>query len=271
MTGIRTLSHRVGFRLAGRLAVRRGKPIDEVDAAVRKALDRAIRGELDPGEAYWTETIESARRKMLRDTTTVTYTDYGTGNGRATERPTVTRTLREVVSYSVPRHEGLALFNLVRALRPTQCLELGTCVGISAAYIAAAIDLNESGRLTTMEGGKDLARVASINFTRMNLGNVTLVSGSFQEMVPEVLPTLKPIDFAYIDGHHDGGATREYFRQIADKASPHAVVVLDDIRWSRDMHSAWKSIVADPAVVASYDLLVCGVCLIRRSRNGEVA
>ena len=103
----------------------------------------------------------------------------------------MTRTLREVVSYSVPRHEGLALFNLVRALRPTQCLELGTCVGISAAYIAAAIDLNESGRLTTMEGGKDLARVASINFTRMNLGNVTLVSGSFQEMVPEVLPTLR--------------------------------------------------------------------------------
>ncbi len=269
MTGIRTLSHRVGFRLAGRLAVRRGKPIDDVDAAVRKALDKAIRGNLEPGEAYWTETIESTRKKMLRDTTTVTYTDYGSSNGRATEPATVTRTLREVVSYSVPRHEGLALFNLVRALRPSQCLELGTCVGISAAYIAAAIDLNETGRLTTMEGGKDLARVASINFTRMNLANVTLVSGPFQERVPEVLPTLEPIDFAYIDGHHDGEATKRYFGQIAGSAASHAVVVLDDIRWSRDMRAAWKSIVSNPAVVASYDLLVCGVCLVRRPRDGE--
>ncbi|MDX1429219.1 MAG: class I SAM-dependent methyltransferase [Rhodothermales bacterium] len=264
------MSHRVGFRLAGRLAVRRGKAVSDTDATIREALAKALRGDLEPGEAYWADTIEGLRRKMLKDrSTTVTYTDYGSGDGTDAAHPTVTRTLSEVASYSVPRHEGLALFNLVRALRPSQCLELGTCVGISAAYIAAAIDLNEAGKLTTMEGGKDLARVASINFARMNLENVTLVSGPFQERVPELLPQLGRIDFAHIDGHHDGEATKKYCAQILDRAAAPAVIVLDDIRWSRDMHAAWKSIVSHPAVAASYDLLVCGICLVNGTSNGS--
>ena len=259
------MSHRAGFEVAGRVAIRRGSPINDVDAAVRKALNRTLRGELNPGEKYWTESIEALRKKMLSEDTPVTYTDYGSGNGRASELQQVTKTLRSVVSYSVPRHEGLVLFNLVRTLRPAQCLELGTCVGISAAYIAAAIDLNETGRLTTLEGGRDLARVASINLTRMKLGNVDLVSGPFEQRLPEVLPKLRPVDFAYIDGHHEGEATQNYFRQIVAQSAQSAVVVLDDIRWSRDMHSAWKTIRSHPAVVASYDLLVFGVCLVRHA------
>ena len=44
---------------------------------------------------------------------------------------------------------------LVRELRPHSCLELGTGVGVSAGYQAAAMELNGVGRLLTLDGSAD--------------------------------------------------------------------------------------------------------------------
>ena len=46
-------------------------------------------------------------------------------------------------------------------------MELGTCIGISAAYQAAAIKLNEKGKLITLEGSVERTKIANENF--MNL------------------------------------------------------------------------------------------------------
>ncbi len=265
MIALRTLPHRLGFEIAGRTAVRRGQSDHDVAARVRGAISRTLRGELDAGEQYWCDTIEALRVRLRRDATTVTYVDFGTANGSADEPRTVTRTLAEVVRDSVPPHEGQTLFNLVRALRPESCLELGTCLGISSAYIAAALDLNETGKIMTMEGGRDLARVASINFTRMKLSNIALTTGRFDDNLQHVLSQVAPVDFVHVDGHHDGEAAIGYFDRIAAHTAGPSVFVFDDIRWSRDMHAAWKTIASREQVSATYDLFAFGICVI----NGD--
>ncbi len=262
MIGLRTLPHRLGFEIAGRTAVRRGKSGPDVAARVRAAISRTLRGDLDAGEQYWCDSIEALRGRLQRDTTTVTYADFGTAMEPEHEPAEVTRTLAAVVRDSVPPHEGLTLFNLVRTLRPDSCLELGTCLGISSAYIAAALDLNESGKIMTMEGGRDLARVASINFTRMKLSNIRLTTGRFEDHLQQVLLEIAPVDFVHVDGHHDGEATIAYFEEIAARAARPCVFVFDDIRWSRDMHAAWKTIISRACVGASFDLFAFGVCVI---------
>ncbi|NNE46371.1 MAG: class I SAM-dependent methyltransferase [Rhodothermales bacterium] len=266
MTTLRHLPHRLSYQLAGRIALRRTQPQSEAEAQVHVAVARALKNDLDPAETFWQESIEMLRQKMQRDETTLRYADYGVGSPDSNPDRTVTRSISEVQAFSVPPHEGVALHALARELRPRNCLELGTCLGISSAYVASALDLNEHGSLTTLDGGKDLSRVASINFSRLGLRNTRFVTGRFDEMLPELLPEIAPVDMAYIDGHHDGAATRAYFEMILQHAAPYAVMVFDDIRWSRDMREAWRSIRTHPEVTAALDLYTFGICV---TNNGS--
>ena len=61
-------------------------------------------------------------------------------------------------------------------------------------------------------------------------------------------PTLKngPFGLAFIDGHHDGDATIDYFNQIKPTLTKNAVVMFDDIDLYTDMARAWSEIQRDP-------------------------
>ena len=61
---------------------------------------------------------------------------------------------------------SLLLFKLIREFKPLNSVELGTCLGISGAYQAAAQKLNKSGRLITLEGAKSLASLAEKNLQK---------------------------------------------------------------------------------------------------------
>jgi predicted O-methyltransferase YrrM len=51
---------------------------------------------------------------------------------------------------------GRRVYEHIRATRPSEALELGTAHGVSGAYIAAALQANGSGHLTTVDhGGAD--------------------------------------------------------------------------------------------------------------------
>jgi len=157
------------------------------------------------------------------------------------------------------------LFKFIREFRPSVCLELGTCLGISASYHAAALELNNHGKIVTLEGSESLASLARENFERLGLKRVTVVVGRFQDTLEEVLRRQAPIDFVFIDGHHDEHATLAYFEKIFPFLSEDAVLVLDDISWSNGMKRAWKTIVSNKRINISVDLFNVGVCIIASS------
>jgi predicted O-methyltransferase YrrM len=267
MADIRHLSQHLGFQLAGRLSLRRLKPDSRFDHVVAASVARALQSDIEADEQLWREGIERLRRKLSRDDTVLRYSDYGQTRPETGTPQVVARTIGEVQGSAVPPHHGLTLHVLVRDTRPSSCLELGTCLGISAAYIASALDVNGHGRLTTLEGGKDLSRVASINFSRIGLANTRFVTGQFLDVLPDVLPQLEPVDFAHVDGHHDGVATQRYFEMILQHLAPRSVIVFDDIRWSRDMRDAWRKIRSHPCVTRSLDLFTFGVCVMNPTGN----
>ena len=45
-----------------------------------------------------------------------------------------------------------------------------------------------------------------------------------------IISEIKPIDFVFIDGHHEEGATLNYFKIIAPSLSYYAILGFDDIR-----------------------------------------
>ncbi len=132
-------------------------------------------------------------------------------------------------------------------------MELGTCLGITAAYQAAALEINQSGKLVTLEGAEPLAELACDNFKRLRLSRATVRVGRFQDILGAILREQAPIDFAFIDGHHDGDATVGYFREILPFLSEGAILVFDDILWYETMKIAWQRIRAHRQVKTSVD------------------
>ena len=61
------------------------------------------------------------------------------------------------------------LFQLTRVVRPHAVLELGTNIGMSGSYLAAALRTNGAGHLWTIEGIPDLAKAAQQTFQSAEL------------------------------------------------------------------------------------------------------
>lgn len=154
------------------------------------------------------------------------------------------------------------LFRLVLERRAASILELGTNLGISAAYLATAQRLAGGGRLVSIEGAPSLAALAREHLRQLGLEGAAVAEGRFAHVLPEVLPGAAPLDFVFVDGHHDGPATIRYFEQMRPFLAPGAVVVFDDVAWSAGMAAAWREVSAREGFAASLDLGALGVCVV---------
>ena len=267
-----TAAHRFGFRQRAQREVKRLLKTDDAEAPKLAEALAALLGETTPdAEAEaWIAQIEALRTALLHSEDEVTFRDYGAaGRLKAARQPNApfsetTRAVRAVCRDAVPPHEGRLLYHLIRQFKPTRCLELGTSLGLSTAYQAAALATSGGvGRLITLEGGAALARLAQDHLERLDLQGVEVVTGPFAEMLPVVLQSHRPIDFAFIDGHHDPAAMRAYFEQLAPHLTDGAVLVFDDIFWTTGMRHAWLALAANPRVRQKVDLLTVGICIFR--------
>jgi predicted O-methyltransferase YrrM len=257
------------FRWSWRLA-QLEREDDELLLVVAQAAQDAATGALSDVERRWTDRIETLREDMHRSSESVTRLDFGAGSrggGRTQEEMdagvSVTSTLGEISrQVSKPPLWCSLLFHIVRGQKPERCLEMGTAVGVSAAYQAAALALNGHGRLMTLEGAPTLAAIAERNFELLDLDNVVVRVGKFQDTLQDAIGSLSPLDYAFIDGHHDEQATLGYFEQLYGSLARPALLVFDDIAWSEGMKRAWRAICGDARVSAAVDFGSLGVCVV---------
>lgn len=246
---------------------------ESITPSVRGALKREWTRE----ERSWIDRIERLRGEMNASSAQLTRTDYGAGNPESHCTPeqmqagvetadTVGHVSR--VASKPPFWCGL-LFQLIRTVHPRSCIEMGTAVGISAAYQGAALRLNGDGGLVTLEGATSLAKIATNNLQELGLDTVDVVVGRFQDTLPTVLATRQPVDYVFVDGHHDERATVAYFEQILPYLADIALVVFDDIAWSDGMKRAWHRIAHHEGVEVAVDLGPVGLCVIDRSASGQ--
>jgi predicted O-methyltransferase YrrM len=226
------------------------------------------RPQLDRSELRWISKIERLRTDVEHSERQVLTIDYGAGSKEEnrSQPQSSPRLLCDSVGAicrqrSMDQHRATALFWATRALRPNNVLELGTCLGISTAYISAALKLNGTGSVTSIEGCPALATIARDNLKSLGLNQTPVVEGRFVDVLPRILPAVGPFDCAFIDGHHDGSATEQYFDQIMRHCDRDAVVLLDDVDWSSDMRKAWRAIQRRSTVLQSAQLTSLGVII----------
>ena len=137
-----------------------------------------------------------------------------------------------------------ALGSLVRALRPTSVLEFGTYLGVGTLTIAlnapddcriATVDLPDQQFVQDAHGLND-ADLALIESSRERVGKAFL-QASLGHRIRQIRadslrwapdPSLKPVDFALIDGGHSTAVVRADTENSLDLLSEGGTIVWDD-------------------------------------------
>jgi predicted O-methyltransferase YrrM len=206
--------------------------------------------------------VEERRRQLLKSTASLSVTDFGagshTGAGQERRIADIARTAAK------PPRLAQLLFRLVNYFRPTTILELGTSLGLTTAYLAAA---DSRSQVVTLEGCPNVAAVARETFAALQLKNIRLVEGNIDNTLAPTLSTLgKPVDFAFFDGNHRYEPTLRYFELCLAHRTDNSVFVFDDIHWSEEMERAWEAIKAHPDVTITVDLFYIGLVFFRKGR-----
>jgi predicted O-methyltransferase YrrM len=229
------------------------------DAARIASVLRGVTKRLPAGEQAVVDAIESARRAMQgREEPLV--------DGRQGVPPGYDMgiTISQACTGSKPPVPARLLYHLVRTFAPESILELGTNVGISAAYMAAALQAaGSAGRLTTLDASPYRIALARDVHAGLGFTNIDYRVGRFVETLRPVLAELGEVDMAFIDGHHQYKPTLAYFDEIWPYARPGAVFVFDDIRLSEGMRRAWEELRVDERFALTVDVGVLGLCVGR--------
>lgn len=225
-------------------------------------LFELVRFVLRDNNAYYCFTDIERRREMLEaceDTLDVVdYGSAGSPDGKYIRR----RVCDIAKNHLESKQVGQALFRLVNWIgmhekRPLEILELGTSLGVTTAYLAAADSRN---RVMTMEGSDAVLKLAQCTWQTLKLENIEWVEGNIEDTL--FTRARKRIDVAYVDANHTYEATMRYVEYLLPKLPEKGVIVLDDIHYSAEMERAWETLKADERVTTSMDLYHMGLLFV---------
>lgn len=208
--------------------------------------------------------IEKLRTKLLKDERSITITDLGAGSMLSKNNEKQVR----VLAKNALKSPALAqlIYRLAADIKPRNIIELGTCLGITTAYLAKAAP---NAHVITIEGCPATANIARENLNSLNIENTELLTGNFDNILPDLLKNSEELDFVYVDGNHRKVATLNYFEWCLPKLSQNSIMIFDDIYWSKGMKEAWAQIKAHPDVSVNVDLFWIGLVFVRKGQAKE--
>jgi len=218
---------------------------------IGKVLQDTLNGSYSDSEVDVSEQVENLRKKLIKQDRKIEFSDNKEKQ-------------LESVSYlasvaSKKKKWGRFLMKLVSSNGIRNALEFGTCIGISTIYQAKGI---KDGKLSSLEGLHHRKLLAEENLNTLNVNNVVIYEGRFDNTLPKVLEEKGSFDYVFLDGDHSYQATVENFRKILAHLERNSIVVIDDIKWSKGMNRAWTEIKSMSEVYCVIDLFVVGIVVI---------
>jgi predicted O-methyltransferase YrrM len=201
--------------------------------------------------------IEKQRKLLLADTTIIDVEDFGAGSAVI---KTNQRVVKHIAASSLkPKKFSQLLFRMAKYYQPKTITELGTSFGITASYFASA---NTNTTVYTCEGSKNIAAIAGQTFSNLQLNNINILEGDFEQILPGLLDRLQTIDLAFVDGNHRKEPTIKYFLLLLQHTNQSSILIFDDIHWSVGMEEAWAQIQQHPQVTLTIDLFFIGIVIL---------
>ena len=208
--------------------------------------------------------MESLRSQLLSHDRVINVTDLGAGSLLNKSR---SKKISQIAKNALkPPKLAQLLYRLAEDMQPRNIIELGTCLGITSLYLQNAA---LKAKVFTLEGCPETAGVAQDVFNGAGGHNIELVIGNFNDTLPGVIAGLNKLDFVFIDGNHQKGATLNYFEWCLPKVHDNTLIIFDDIYWSEGMKEAWSAIKAHPQVTVTVDLFWIGLVYFKKGQVRE--
>jgi predicted O-methyltransferase YrrM len=210
------------------------------------------------------DTVEAQRNHLLKDDRVITVTDLGAGSHVNNNKQ---KRISDITTNALkPPKLAKLLYRLVAFVKPTNIIELGTCLGITTVYLQHAAP---NAKVYTLEGCPQTAGIAKEVFKKAGLNDIEVITGNFDDTLGGVLNSQEKLDFVYIDGNHQRDATLRYFEWCLPKVHEDTMLIFDDIYWSDGMKQAWEQIKAHPQVSATVDLFWIGLVFFKTGQAKE--
>ena len=204
--------------------------------------------------------LEKQRAAWIQSTDLIKRRDLGAGSKSGQQQQI---TISGIARHSLSKpFQCRFLARLIQMKKTSNVLELGTSLGLSAAYMAYG---SKEAHIHTIEGDPEIAGIAKALFDQHALNNISLHVMSFDEGIAtrELLPDR--IDILFLDGHHTAAALKSYYNKLRGLLHEESIVIVDDIFWSPDMHEGWKTLIALPEVTQSVDCFHFGLLFYGRN------
>ena len=208
--------------------------------------------------------VEQLRQDLLADSRRITITDLGAGSHVNNNKQ---KQVKELAKNALkPKKLAQLIYRIANDRKPRNIIELGTCLGLTTSYLALSAP---DAKVTSIEGCPQTAAVASENLEKLQIKNVNLITGNFDELLPGIISQTDSLDFVFVDGNHRKDATVNYFNWCLPKVNDNTVLIFDDIYWSTGMKEAWNQIKAHPQVSVTIDLFWIGLVYFRKGQEKE--
>ena len=208
--------------------------------------------------------IERLRQNLLADEREITITDLGAGSHiNNNKRKHIKQLAKNALK---PKKLAQLIYRIANDKQPGNIIELGTCLGLTASYLAKAVP---NAKVISIEGCPQTAAIAKENLDKLQITNVNLLTGNFDKLLPDVISQTDSLDFVFVDGNHRKDATLNYFNWCLSKVNNDTIVIFDDIYWSKGMEEAWEEIKSNPQVSVTIDLFWIGLVYFKKGQEKE--
>ncbi len=158
-----------------------------------------------------------------------------------------TDTIGSIARQSQPYHVQQVFYTLTLMLRPARILDLGTAVGMSSAYLAAAqACAGVDGTVTTLDASPVRLKIAQRLHASVGLENVRYASGMAEQDLQRELALNDRFDMAVVDAAHGRKGFLTIYEYLIEAANPGALIIfVPDARHTGEIAKAWDKIKAD--------------------------
>ncbi|BDQ11964.1 O-methyltransferase [Sediminibacterium sp. TEGAF015] len=163
-----------------------------------------------------------------------------------------------------PQKYDHLFFRMVNYFGSSVVLELGTKLGITTSYLAAA---NSNASVISLEKSTETATVAKRHFQYLGLKNIEQVIGEFDETLPVVLSRISQLDFVLVNGNYPKETTLHYFNQLKPHLHENSVLIFVDIHRNKEMETVWRQVQSDEMVTLTIDLFFVGLVFFRKENK----
>ncbi len=193
---------------------------------------------------------------LKNDNRIITIEDHGAGSKKLGSK----RRISGIFKTSSSRGKyGALLYKTAHHYAPKRILELGTSLGVGTLHLHLGFRESE---ITTLEGCTETFKVAKALLPE----GIKAVNTRFE---PFIAQDHTVYDLIFVDGHHDGEALLSYMKLLQKNAHEDTIFILDDIRWSNSMLSAWNQLVHSEKYHVTLDLFRLGIVVQRPQQEKE--